>query len=79
MNNCTTFIVSNIYLKLHHISNDCTKLLNSNLLSELLMRVKTSVRNDCQHNYFCIQYCHFVNSSQISLHYRVFLVKSGIK
>ena len=35
-------------------------------LSELLMRVKTSVRNICQHNYYCIQHCHFVNSIQIS-------------
>ena len=30
------------------------------------MRIKTSVRNVCQHNYFCIQHCHFVNSTQIS-------------
>ena len=35
-------------------------------LSELLMRVKTSVRNICQHNYYCIQHCHFLNSTQIS-------------
>ena len=35
-------------------------------LSELLMRVKTSVRNICQHNYYCMQHCHFVNSTQIS-------------
>ena len=35
-------------------------------LSELLMRIKTSVRNTCQHNYFGIQHCHFVNSTQIS-------------
>ena len=35
-------------------------------LSELLMRIDTSVRNVCQHNYFCIQHCHFVNSTQIS-------------
>ena len=35
-------------------------------LSELLMHVKTSVRNISQHNYYCIQHCHFVNSTQIS-------------
>ena len=35
-------------------------------LSELLMRIDTSVLNVCQHNYFCIQHCHFVNSTQIS-------------
>ena len=35
-------------------------------LSELLMRIKTSVRNVCQLKYFCIQHCHFVNSTQIS-------------
>ena len=35
-------------------------------LSELLMRINTSVRNVCQHNYFCIQHCHFVNSTPIS-------------
>ena len=35
-------------------------------LSELLMRIKASVRNVCQHNYFCIQHCHFVNSTTIS-------------
>ena len=35
-------------------------------LSELLMRIKTSVRNVCQHNYFCIRHCHFVNSTQMS-------------
>ena len=35
-------------------------------LSELLMRIKTYVRNVCQHKYFCIQHCHFVNSTQIS-------------
>ena len=35
-------------------------------LSELLMRINTSVRNVCQHKYFCIQHCHFVNSTQIS-------------
>ena len=35
-------------------------------LSELLVRVKTSVRNICQHNYYCMQHCHFVNSTQIS-------------
>ena len=35
-------------------------------LSELQMRIKTSVCNVCQHNYFCIQHCHFVNSTQIS-------------
>ena len=35
-------------------------------LSELLMRVKTSVRNICQHNYYCMQHCDFVNSTQIS-------------
>ena len=35
-------------------------------LSELLMRIDTSVRNVCQHNYFCIQHCHFVNSTHIS-------------
>ena len=35
-------------------------------LSELLMRIYTSVRNVCQYNYFCIQHCHFVNSTRIS-------------
>ena len=35
-------------------------------LSELLMRIKTFVRNVCQHNYFCIKHCHFVNSTQIA-------------
>ena len=35
-------------------------------LSELVMRIDTTVRNVCQHNYFCIQHCHFVNSTQIS-------------
>ena len=35
-------------------------------LSELLMLIKTSVRNLCQHNYYCTQYCHFVNITQIS-------------
>ena len=35
-------------------------------LSELLMRIDTSVRIVCQHNYFCIQHCHFVNRTQIS-------------
>ena len=30
------------------------------------MRVKTSVRNICQHNYYFMQHCHFVNSTQIS-------------
>ena len=30
------------------------------------MRVKSSVRNICQHNYYCKQHCHFVNSTQIS-------------
>ena len=35
-------------------------------LSELLMRVKTSVPHICQHNYYCIQHCHFVNSTLIS-------------
>ena len=35
-------------------------------LSELQMRVKTSVRNICQHNYYCMQHCHFVYSTQIS-------------
>ena len=30
------------------------------------MRIKTYVRNVCQHNYFPIQHCHFVNSTQIS-------------
>ena len=35
-------------------------------LSELLMRINTSVRNVCQHNYFCIQHCHFVNITPIS-------------
>ena len=34
-------------------------------LSELLMRIKTSVHNICQHNYYCIQQCYFVNSTQI--------------
>ena len=29
------------------------------------MCVKTLVRNICQHNYYCIQHCYFVNSSQI--------------
>ena len=27
-------------------------------LTELLMRIDTSVRNVCQHNYFCIIHCH---------------------
>ena len=36
-------------------------------LSELLMRVKTSVRNIYQHNYYYMQHCHFVNSTQILL------------
>ena len=31
-------------------------------LSELLMRINTSVRNVFQHNYLCIQHCHFVNT-----------------
>ena len=35
-------------------------------LSELLRRINTSVRNVFQHNYFCIQHCHFVNSTQMS-------------
>ena len=35
-------------------------------LSELLMRINTSVRNVCQHDYFCIQHCYFVNGTQIS-------------
>ena len=35
-------------------------------LSELLKRIDTSVRNVCPHNYFCIQHCHFVYSTQIS-------------
>ena len=35
-------------------------------LSELLMRIDTSLRNVCQHNNFCIQHCHFVNSTHIS-------------
>ena len=35
-------------------------------LSELQMRVKTSVRHTCQHNYYCMQHCHFVNSTQIT-------------
>ena len=35
-------------------------------LSELQMRVKTSVRNICQHNYYCMQHCNFVNSTHIS-------------
>ena len=30
------------------------------------MRMDTSVCNVCQHNYFCIQHCHIVNSTQIS-------------
>ena len=30
------------------------------------MCIDTSVRNVCQHNDFCIQHCHFVNSTQIS-------------
>ena len=34
-------------------------------LSELLMRVKTSVHNIWQHNYYCIQHFHFVNSTQM--------------
>ena len=34
-------------------------------LSELQMSVKTSVRNICQHNYYCMQHFHFVNSTQI--------------
>ena len=34
-------------------------------LSELLTSIKTSVRNICQHHYFCIQHCHFVNNTQI--------------
>ena len=29
------------------------------------MRVMTSVHNMCQHNYFCMQHCHFVNNTQI--------------
>ena len=38
-----------------------------NCLSEfLLMYIKTSVRNVCQPNYYCIQHCYFVNSTQIS-------------
>ena len=37
-----------------------------NGLSELLMHIKTSVRNVSQHHYFCIQHCHFVNSTRIS-------------
>ena len=35
-------------------------------LSELLMCINTSVLNVCQHNYFSIQHCHFVNNTQIS-------------
>ena len=35
-------------------------------LSELQMRVKTSVRNICQLDDYCMQHCHFVNSTQIS-------------
>ena len=35
-------------------------------LSDLLMHIKTSVHTICQHNYYCIQHCHFVNSTQIS-------------
>ena len=35
-------------------------------LSELLMRIKSYLLNICQHNYFCIQHCYFVNSTQIS-------------
>ena len=35
-------------------------------LSVLLMHIDTSVRYVCQHNYFYIQHCHFVNSTQIS-------------
>ena len=35
-------------------------------LSELLMHINTFVRNVYQPNYFCIQHCHFVNSTQIS-------------
>ena len=35
-------------------------------LSELLMRIDSSVRNVCQHNYFCNQHCHFVNSTKMS-------------
>ena len=34
-------------------------------LSELLMCIKTYERNICQLNYFCIQHCLFVNSTQI--------------
>ena len=30
------------------------------------MCVKTSVRQTCQHNYYCSQHYHFVNSTQIS-------------
>ena len=30
------------------------------------MGIDISVCNVCQHNYFCIQHCHFVNSTQIS-------------
>ena len=30
------------------------------------MRVKTSLRNICQYNDYCMQHCHFVNSTQIS-------------
>ena len=37
-------------------------------LSELLMRVKTSVHNICQHHYYCMQHCHFVNSTQQGSH-----------
>ena len=35
-------------------------------LSELLMYVKTSVRNICQHKYYYMKHCHFVNSTKIS-------------
>ena len=30
------------------------------------MRIKTSLRDVCQHNYYCIQHCRFVNSTKIS-------------
>ena len=36
------------------------------LTCKSFISVKASVRNICQHNYYCMQHCHFVNSTQIS-------------
>ena len=44
----------------------CLVNLHAYCLSELLMRIKTSGRNICQHNYYRNQHCHFVNSTQVS-------------